>query len=473
MDSATARDLDALRSRAAILDRLSHCVVVVSQRNGHVLYANRAFAQLLERRPGDLLGEPFTSTLLPRPGSPDVRWREILRTLRKVGRWDGELVHPHGLGERWSHATITREVLPHWGPVWLGMLRDVTQDRLAAAHLRAHERQLRAITENNLDGIFFVDRSQRVEYLNPAAMTWLRNALKRPALHLRDVQGHATATVLGGGPSTERELALNEQAMSSGQPLTSEQVEGGAEHQRTYLALRIPIRDPAEQVVGLLIIARDITSRTREERARLRDVEAQRETLVREVHHRIKNHLQGLLGLMRLQMNRHTKLVQPFSELIAQVRAIAGIYGLAGLDTGMGAELVRIVELVVQAHAGCAPMVVEAGTGRPTLSHERDAVPVALVINELVANATKHRGPGARDVCVRMYRRQHALHVDVRNAPARLPPGFDLARGRGVGNGLRLLSVLLPSRGACLRIEQHGDEVLAQLVLSDGLLQFD
>lgn len=401
--------------------------------------------------------------------------RHIQHCVREHGRFDLEhrVIRDDGsLG--WTHSRAV-PVLDDAGALcaWMGLASDVTERKEAELALRASEEQLRAVTENNVDGIFYVDRTHAIRYLNGATLERLRRALDLPALQPEQLLGRGLAEILGDTDLSRQHRDHDERAMSSGQGSSVEEHSGIGEHMRVRLTRRVPIRDSAGIVIGVLSIARDITERMRDENARLELMRTQRDVLVREVHHRIKNHLQGMLGLLRLQVARHPGVAGPLSETMAQVHAIAGVYGMGAQSGAEGADLGRTIALVVQGAMGAVRLIFENGLDQAALLPEADAVPIALVINEIVTNAVKHGSDaaGERPVRVSLHRDGGAVLLRVRGGPARLPPGFDFAAGRGLGTGLRLLGTLLPSKGAQLRISQQGDEVLAELELREPVVE--
>ena len=78
----------------------------------------------------------------------------------------------------------------------------------------------------------------------------------------------------------------------------------------------------------LLMVAADVTEQRAAEAAKLEAAIAQRELLVREVHHRIKNNLQGVAGLLQQIAQRRPEVASVIGEAIGQVQAIAQVYGL-------------------------------------------------------------------------------------------------------------------------------------------------
>ncbi len=397
-----------------------------------------------------------------------IRGRDVLDLEHRVVR--------KGVRAGWVH-TRAVPMLDHAGEVlaWVGMASDVTQRKEAEQALSAREQLLRTITENSADDIFILDRSHRLEYLNPAGMESLQRFFGGRTLAAEAVIGRTVSELLGDDDAARNSRSLSERVMASGRASHVEEVIRSGGRVRHRLTLRTPIRGADGEVVGLVGIGRDITQRKREETARLEGLDRQRDTLVREVHHRIKNHLQGVLGLLRLQVGRRPELAEPLEAVMAQVRAISGVYGLRGPQAGSQVDFGSIVALLVRGAAGSVRVQYEPPGGEPILLGEADAVPVALVVNELVANALKHLAPSlapddGQQVQVSVRARAGAVRIRVRNAPARLPEDFDFARRAGIGTGLQLVSTLLPSRGAHLDIVQDGDAVLAELVLREPVV---
>jgi len=95
---------------------------------------------------------------------------------------------------------------------------------------------------------------------------------------------------------------------------------------------------------------------------------------------------------------------------------------------------------------------------------ENEAVPLALVINELGTNAIKYRAARDQSLAVRIEGRAGGIALRIDN-PGRLPPDFDLARVSAGVTGLSLIKALLPRRGARLTIEQSGAVVRTTLEL--------
>lgn len=214
----------------------------------------------------------------------------------------------------------------------------------------------------------------------------------------------------------------------------------------------------------------DISDRKRTEEAMARH----RDMLVREVHHRIKNHLQGITGLLRNRAAEKPEIATVLDTAIGQINTVAQVYGLQGR---VDFQRVRLCDLLAMAAEGTAgPVAVNCRrepSDRTAPLAEAEAVPVALVVNELIVNAVKHLDPpdAGRPVTVVTEIGAAVVTVTIRNAPTRLPPGFDFATGRGCGTGLELVRALLPRQGAALDFRQEGDTVVTTLRLAPPVVR--
>ena len=140
----------------------------------------------------------------------------------------------------------------------------------------------------------------------------------------------------------------------------------------------------------ILGIVEDISDRVEKEEYRLKEVKEQRDVIVREVHHRIKNNLQGVVGLLRQYATDHPELTALIETIVGRIYAIATIHGLQAQSLSEEVELDKLLLNIIKASAG---EIVEYQNILPCVVwlNRDEAVPIALVLNEIVTNAVKHR----------------------------------------------------------------------------------
>ncbi|MBV8379622.1 MAG: PAS domain-containing protein [Paucibacter sp.] len=243
----------------------------------------------------------------------------------------------------------------------------------------------------------------------------------------------------------------------------------GAEERVWDLRLIHLSGDPATAMDGdagqVLLVASDVTAQRAAEAERLREAIAQRELLVREVHHRIKNNLQGVAGLLQGMAGRRPELGEALREAVGQVNAIAQVYGLRVGAPGalpLAGVMQAIVNSLARVHGRTLQCWAEPGVERWLLP-ETEATPIALTLNELVTNAIKHSSTGAIQCLLEAT--AAGVCVSIANT-GRLSEGFELEQ-RDSRSGLGLVRALLPRRGTRLTISQEGDEVHVRIELSE------
>ena len=223
-----------------------------------------------------------------------------------------------------------------------------------------------------------------------------------------------------------------------------------------YLPLSAGPGEPADQ---LLLVATDVTEQRAAQEARLEAAIAQRDMLVKEVHHRIKNNLQGVAGLLQQIAKRKPEVAGPIDEVVGQVQAIAQVYGLQVGESGP-LSMVRVLEAITTSVRRTFGRTIHCRVDGPGVADwilpEGEAIPVALTLNELLTNAIKHTpevagaegDEGAVDCALEGD--ADGVRIAVRNR-AQLPPGFSLGRIPNGVSGLGLVRALLPRRSATLQ----------------------
>lgn len=306
----------------------------------------------------------------------------------------------------------------------------------------------------------------------------------------RMAAGHTSATLLAQAMQSRRSLqATRSRARLLVQTARTEEAEDAitAELQGSldaYLALLQKVVDHEERRVGETILsARRTMGEARslllaaglvsvltmafltvawrrqvhhEVAARDRQIEQlrqQRDALVREVHHRIKNHLQGLLGLIEDQRRSTPPADGLLATLHGHVLALVGIHGLQASRAG---ERVYLHELVSQQvrliQAGFPGARIDTRMGPepgPELLDEGQAVPLALVVTELIVNAIKHGTDRTASVEVRCD--AGGCRISVSNAlrDGKGATGWE----DGAGSGLALVSALVEGFGTVARAD--------------------
>lgn len=217
--------------------------------------------------------------------------------------------------------------------------------------------------------------------------------------------------------------------------------------------------------VGLI---ENISERVLAEEERLAHEVRQRDALVREVHHRIKNNLQGVIGLLRQHALERPELGGAVDKAIAQINTISLVHGLqgrlAGSQPSLWDLLVRIARSVADLAMRPEALQLQDQSDTPTSLDDNAAVPIALILNELIQNAFKHCRPGGL-IQVRLEGGAQENRLIIANDVSNWPVDFDFDKEMGFNTGLGLVKTLLPRHGANLNFERAGDRASTTLTL--------
>lgn len=193
----------------------------------------------------------------------------------------------------------------------------------------------------------------------------------------------------------------------------------------------IPVRNRGERV-GAIVLCRDVTEVRHQERELIT-----KDATIREIHHRVKNNLQTVASLLRIQARRtHSDVArEALGQAMRRVTAIAVVHDTLseGLNQSVDFDAVfdRVLLLIAEIATGHTTTVHPKSTGSFGVLPSEYATPLALALTELVTNAVEHglAGRAEGEVEIIAERTEEVLSVKVRDN------GVGLAEGK-VGSGL-------------------------------------
>ena len=219
--------------------------------------------------------------------------------------------------------------------------------------------------------------------------------------------------------------------------------------------LHVPVYDKQGRLVAIEGIGRDITGRKNAENA-LAAALAEKELLLRELQHRVKNNLNVVRSILDIGKRRvqDRAALQTIADAQSRIQSMAGVYErLAGrLDAvdhlDVGAYLSELSRALFETYKhGGAPIALQVDTHAADLTVRR-AVPLALILNELLTNILKHAFEPGRAGVVRVKLRSDpqrgVARLRVDDDGVGLPIGFDPDTTKSTGLSLvRTLAVQL------------------------------
>ena len=325
---------------------------------------------------------------------------------------------------------------------------------------RDSEERLRLVTDNLPALVAYLDRDQRFRFANRAYRDWLE-------IEPASLIGQSLPEVYGeqvyAGIRPHMETAL------AGNPVTYERdlaTPGGIRH---VLVTVVPQRDGEGAVQGLVTTIHDITERKLievERASRHSELEAslhEKEVLLKEIHHRVKNNLQVVSSLLHLQAGYATSddARKICEESEGRIKSMALVHeklyqtkDLARIDFG---DYVRdlVAGMIGSYGASAARVSIQSEAASLSLDVDR-AIPAGLVLNELVSNSFKHGFPGDRTgrIDVRLSGGDGVpIELSVQDNGVGWPEGFDPSRSPSLG--LKLVHILAKQLRSSLQFDGH------------------
>lgn len=275
------------------------------------------------------------------------------------------------------------------------------------------------------DGVLMLDGDGAVTYVSPNATT----ALHRVGIHANPV-GMRLAE-LGFHDGAAR------QAFERREPVIEEFEQGS---DVALLARCVPLlrgEPDSATVAGGLLLLRDVTELRKRDRLLL-----SKDATIREIHHRVKNNLQTISSLLRLQARRleSDEAKAAVGESVRRIRTIALVHESLSREAGddiafieIVRPLLRLAEEGLQSPDRPVRFSVTGSGGRIPAD---TATPLSVVLTELLQNAVDHgfpEGSGGGEVAVVLGREGEHLELRVIDNGRGLDPGFEIDQATGLG----------------------------------------
>lgn len=320
----------------------------------------------------------------------------------------------------------------------LGMVEDVTERREMEQQLKLRDRAIKA--SNN--GIVITDARQPdfpIIYVNPA---------------FEQMTGYAAAEIMGQNcrflqGSDRDQPALNQvrtalqQGTNCSVTLRNYRKDGSLFWNELNIS---PITDDLGNITHFIGIQTDVSDRVETQR-QLETSLREKNILLKEIHHRVKNNLQSIMSLLRLQSQSldDPNLTQLLTESQNRIRAMAIVHEYLYDEDRVGkidsADYVALLARHLhESYRSCANNIEIQQAIDPVQFDFSTAIPFGLLVTELLSNALKYAFPETREgqIWVQLHYRDARIALNVRDNGVGLPADFDIEDAETLGSQLIL-----------------------------------
>jgi PAS domain S-box-containing protein len=442
------------REMYRMLVETSPDAVTVTDLEGNITYVSQRTLQIHGyERVEEVIGKKAFTFISPEDHEKAAM--NLKKTLEEGSVRDLEyrLVRKDGtkfIGE--LHASLIKDVNGE-PKAFIAISRDITERKRAEQEMSESEKKFRSVVENASDAIYIIT-SRGFQYVNSA---------------FEQLTGYTSNEVLEENfdfwgiihPDDVKMIRDRENARKRGEKVPSRyefRILAKDGSQKIVEPATVQIGNKGEfKVMGIL---RDVTERKCAEE-KIKASLLEKDVLLREINHRVKNNMQIISSLLRLQSRtiREPHLVEMFKESQNRIRSMALIheklYQTEDFASINFAQYIRSLLVHLFHTYKVNPNIVRMRTDVEDVFLDiSKAIPCGLIINELVSNSLKHAFPSNRkgEIAVRLSSNLRKTKILISDSGVGLPKDIDLREPETLG--LQLVSDLVKQVDGKIRLER-------------------
>jgi two-component system, sensor histidine kinase PdtaS len=382
----------------ALVEAVTDCAICMLDPNGIVISWNAGAERILGYPADEIVSRHF-SCLFIEEDQRGEKPNELLTTADRTDRYESEFWQVRKNGDQFRALVVVDAIRDHDGRIvgFAKLTRDLTERQRTDEALRRSEARFRRVVEATPNAMVMIDRDGRIAMVN--AQTERVFGYSRTELLGQPVEMLAPERFRGHHPELRAAFFDDPRTrpMGGGHDLYGLRKDG------SEFSVEIGL-NPIETDEGTMVLSAitDISDRKREE-SRIRASLKEKDILLGEIHHRVKNNLQIVDSLLGLQSGaiEDTEIQNILRESQNRIKSMALIHQILYQSNDFAQmDFSNFLDTLVPTLAssyGADPdhivLAINAIEVRLPLSV---AIPCGLMVNELISNALKHAFPGGR-----------------------------------------------------------------------------
>ena len=320
--------------------------------------------------------------------------------------------------------------------------------------LKRSEETYRTLAENAHDIIFIISLEDRVEYVNKFAANML-------GFEPHELVGKLRQNLFPMEIS-EKQRKNIDKAIETQSTVRSESKMALPRREVWLDTNLIPLKDKKDKIFAVMGISRDITEQKHVEEA-LRSSLNEKEILLKEIHHRVKNNMQIISSLINLQSDYATDeaTVKMFEDSKNRIRSMALIheklYNSEDISLIEFSKYIKSLTSKLLEFYSSKTRLITINVISDNITMDIDsAIPCGLIINELVSNAIKYAFPNGNDgnITIRMHQKGENHVLCVEDDGVGFPKDIDFMNPKTLG--LQIVHTLTLQLGGNIELENNG-----------------
>ena len=454
-DKAAKEALARSESQLSMITTNMADIICQTNLDGVYIYVSPSVESVLGYQPQDLVGKSMLDRVHPDDRSrvascmQDAGGKCMTRSVQyRYQRADGQYV--------WLGTTGTPTYDDN-GQVtgFLCNSRDITNQRNAEDALRESEAKYRTLVESASDPIFLYDDNGIFLMANKAGAHGMG---KEPA----DLLGHSLKEFFPPEVA-EKQLDLIRKVVNTGEGVDLEMHVPYEDRDKWFSTSLQPIYGRDNQIHSVQVISRDITE-IKETQLKLEQALKDKEMLMKEIYHRVKNNLMVISSLLNLQSryikDEEAKAMFKQSQERAQSMAMIHerLYRSADLKhINFGDYIRKLAQDLFRTYVSDPSRIKLEMDVDDVMIDINIAIPLGLMVNELISNSMKHAFPGDYSGKIRVKFKEHDSQcmLEVSDTGVGFPPEFEFEKSDSLG--LQLINSLTQQISGELELESnHG-----------------
>ncbi|MEO1022558.1 MAG: PAS domain S-box protein [Bacteroidota bacterium] len=433
-EKATREAQNSMISYRDLFNSISDSIYLLNE-DGEIIEMNHGLEKTYGYTRKEVLGERFSK--LNAPGKVDVQ--QVLDTKSLVDQ--GESVQFEGWARKKNGEVFPTETLVNLGSynnqkVYIVIERDISDRNDAQQSLKHREQLFRELFNSSPIGIALLNKHREIELVNAGFQELF-------GYKFEEIKGLELDKVIVPEPDKEHAYELSK-TTSVVEFTGKRKTKSGKMIDVIIYGIPVVVDGKTVAVYGIYV---DITDRENTER-KMRDSLKEKEVLLAEIHHRVKNNLAVITGLLELQAFRLQSEIakKAIKDSQMRVNSIAlvheKLYQSESLSNVQVQEyFVELSEIIKSAMSNTTPVNIHYELEEIELPVTH-AIPCGLILNEIVTNSFKHAFSGREEGEIWVSFKQQGDMVELRVADNGIGVDPGLVPDRKKSLGMTLIHTL-------------------------------